>query len=81
MGTTGEGNKSVAQKTRPAKIVDSEDTGQAIRIGSRDWAIYVWPDDRGGVNVEADSSIIVHPRNGTSLRVITGREDYATKTS
>ncbi len=66
----------MASKTKPDEHVQFQDEGQAIQFGTVDEAVLVWPDPRGGVNVQGSKAIHLHQRSGTSVRIITGEDDY-----
>ena len=66
----------MASKTLPGEHIMFKDEGQAIQFGTGDDAIFIWPDPRGGVNVQGSNAIHLHQRGGTSVRVITGHDDY-----
>jgi hypothetical protein len=63
----------MASRTLPDKQDKFQDKGQAIQFGSGEDALYIWPDDRGGINIQSvNVSLHIHPRNGHSIRVAGG---------
>jgi hypothetical protein len=49
--------------------------GKTVTFGEGPFQIRVTPDKRGGVMIEGDTSLHLHPASGTRVRVVVGDEE------